>query len=63
MRRAEEVMRDYEGATVPFDAHLARAKREDADRNQMMNRIERLPRWMREIELLFWGMASIGGGT
>ena len=55
--------RDYEGATVPFDLQLARTKHETRLRNEMRTRIERLPKWMRAIEDLFWHLASIGGGT
>lgn len=55
--------RDYEGATEPFDLALARVKIESSQRNALRTRIERLPRWMREIEELFWALPSIGGGT
>lgn len=62
MRRLDHG-RAYEGATVPFDAQLARVRWEAEQRNRLRTRIERLPRWMRDIELLFWDLASIGGGT
>jgi hypothetical protein len=61
--RRLDASRDYEGAAGAFDAQLARAKRATAERNRLRGRIERLPRWMRDIELSFWGLASIGGGT
>jgi hypothetical protein len=56
------VTRDYEGATVPFDAQLARTKAETARRNDLWGQIERLPKWMRQIEALFWHLPWIGGG-
>ncbi len=34
--------RDYEGATQPFDAQLARAKAGDAERNRLAAEAERL---------------------
>ena len=52
--------RDYEGATVPFDAHRARAKREDQECNRLRTWIERLPPWMSEIEKAFWHLPWIG---
>ena len=55
--------RDYEGATVPFDVQLARTKAETARRNELWSRIERLPKWMREIEAAFWHLPLLGGGT
>jgi hypothetical protein len=54
--------RDYEGATVRFDVQLARTKAETARRNELWGRIERLPKWMRQIEALFWHLPWIGGG-
>lgn len=60
---AYERYRDAAAARGPWPRPLRGHDNGDNARNQMRSRIERLPSWMRSIELMAWSTGCPGGGT